>query len=213
MPSSQTGSYQVPDLQSLPDSYFECETEVKRSRFLTFIARVSSRSEAIAFQHQLKQKFPDASHHCLAYVAGAPGSSQQGFDDDGEPSGTAGKPMLNVLQHKDIGELVAVVVRYFGGIRLGAGGLVRAYGSAVQAACDQLPLTVKVAKREATIQVDYQNESLLRRVLEEYQGEIFECSYSEQVKVSALLPEDKNNAFSERLIEACSGQASILWDE
>ena len=92
----KTGNYLVPDLDN--DSVFEFETEVKKSRFITFIKKAHSRADALELQNELRELYPDASHHCLAFVAGPPeGCTAIGFDDDGEPGGTAGKPMLNVL--------------------------------------------------------------------------------------------------------------------
>lgn len=97
----------------VPAQVITVETEVKKSRFITCLSPAHSRKEALAFVEEKRIQYPDATHHCSAFVAGAPdGGAVVGFDDDGEPSGTAGRPMLNVLQHKRIGDVVAVVVRY-----------------------------------------------------------------------------------------------------
>ncbi len=110
------------------------EETIKKSRFITLLAYTDNVETARAFVPQVKEEHPDARHHCWAWVAGAPQHSQQlGFSDDGEPSGTVGKPMLAQLMGANIGEITAVVVRYYGGIMLGTGGLVKkAYGGGVQ---------------------------------------------------------------------------------
>ncbi|MEH6457607.1 MAG: YigZ family protein, partial [Cocleimonas sp.] len=119
-------------MYKIPAKQHRHETIIKRSRFITTIAHASSADEANAFIASIKKEFPDASHNCWAYVAGpAADSAKIGMSDDGEPHGTAGKPMLNVLLHSDIGEIVAVVTRYFGGTKLGPGGLVKAYSGSV----------------------------------------------------------------------------------
>lgn len=119
----------------VPQSAVVFEEEIKKSRFITYLARTEGLAEAKTFWAKIKQQHPQARHHCWAAVAGKPTDSQQlGFSDDGEPVGTAGKPMLSALQGSGIGEISAVVVRYYGGILLGTGGLVRAYGNGVQQA-------------------------------------------------------------------------------
>ena len=111
---------------------------IKKSQFITQVCRTKGRAEAKQFIQSVREKFPDANHHCWAFVAGNPDNVHLwDQSDDGEPKGTAGKPMLNVLQHSDFGEVCVVVTRYFGGIKLGAGGLVRAYSQAVQEALSQ----------------------------------------------------------------------------
>jgi len=143
------------------------EQEIKRSRFIADIAHAESKADALAFIAQIKIRQPDARHHCWAYIAGHPVTSiERSCSDDGEPQGTAGKPMLNVLQHKNIGEIVVVISRYFGGIKLGAGGLVRAYSSSVQQAIDALPLCLRVMTAPAVLHTPFALESDMRHLLE-----------------------------------------------
>src|SRR5471030_368293 len=119
--------------------------EIKKSRFITLLAPTEGVEAAKTFIHDVKNQHPAARHHCWAFVAGAPADSQQlGFSDDGEPAGTAGKPILGQLMGSGVGEITAVVVRYYGGIMLGTGGLVRAYGGGVQQALKLLPVHQKV---------------------------------------------------------------------
>lgn len=113
--------------------------EIKKSRFITLLAHTDGVAAAKAFVESVRADHPDARHHCVAWVAGPPNDSQQlGFSDDGEPAGTAGKPMLAQLMGSGVGEITAVVVRYYGGILLGTGGLVKAYGGGVHQALAQL---------------------------------------------------------------------------
>lgn len=198
----------------VPAETIVVETEVKKSRFITYLAPAASRSEALEYIQSIRQKYPDANHHCTAFVAGPPqGGAAIAFDDDGEPSGTAGKPMLNVLMHKDIGEIVAVVVRYFGGIKLGAGGLVRAYSGAVQAACEQLPLTRRVSLREGVLSCDYAREQMVRHILDQQKIQLQDCQYAEQVVMTIAAPGALCEALSDQMMEASRGQIQIKWQD
>ena len=123
----------------IPKSAVVFEEEIKKSRFITYLQHTEGLEQAKAFWAEIKSQHPNARHHCWAAVAGKPTDSQQlGFSDDGEPAGTAGKPMLSALQGSQVGEISAVVVRYYGGILLGTGGLVRAYGNGVQQVPDSM---------------------------------------------------------------------------
>ena len=190
------------------------ETEIKKSRFITYLAPAASRAEALTYIASIRQQYPDASHHCTAFIAGPPdGGAAVAFDDDGEPSGTAGKPMLNVLQHKQIGEIVAVVVRYFGGTKLGAGGLVRAYSAAVQAACEELPLITRVALKEAVLKCDYAQEQKVRHHLGQHNIQLQACQYTEQVIMTITAPAPDCAKLADSLSEASRGQIIINWQD
>jgi uncharacterized YigZ family protein len=116
----------------IPSARHRVEQVIDRSRFICTVAPVSTVDEAQIFVREVQREFADATHNCWAYVVGAPGSSDRiGLSDDGEPHGTAGRPMFTVLQHADVGDVAAVVTRYYGGIKLGTGGLVKAYSGAV----------------------------------------------------------------------------------
>lgn len=141
------------------------EQEIKKSRFITYLAHTPDADAAKVFIEQVRAEYPDARHHCSAFVAGAPNDSQAlGFSDDGEPTGTAGKPMLAVLQGAGIGEITAVVVRYFGGIKLGTGGLVRAYGSSVNGALAELTTIEKVIEGRLSLSADYSDMAQLENL-------------------------------------------------
>lgn len=174
--------------------------EIKKSDFITYAYPVHSREKAMFHVEQLRAKYPDARHHCWAYIIGDPNNTTSaGFDDDGEPNGTAGRPILNVLQHKSIGNVIVIVVRYFGGIKLGAGGLTRAYAGSAQAVVDQMTLTTYVPMTQVEIEADFANESQVRYVVEDMGGEIGDVSYSKCVTLTATLPEADVAALKERL--------------
>ena len=140
----------------IPKSAVVFEEEIKKSRFITYLQHTEGLEQAKAFWAEIKAQHPNARHHCWAAVAGKPMDSQQlGFSDDGEPAGTAGKPMLSALQGSQVGEISAVVVRYYGGILLGTGGLVRAYGNGVQQALKLLETERKVERQLFQVHCDY----------------------------------------------------------
>ncbi len=138
----------------------EAETEVRKSRFIALVIPVTDRQEAQRHLAQIRQRFPDARHVCAVLLT----SSDSMLDDDGEPSGTAAKPMYNVLRHKDIGNVLAVVVRYFGGIKLGAGGLVRAYSQALGEALLKAELVEVVPRVDIRVSCPPARESRLRHL-------------------------------------------------
>ena len=164
--------------------------EIKKSEFIAYAYPVHTREQAMFHVEQLKVKYPDARHWCWAYIIGDPdNTTSAGFDDDGEPSGTAGRPILNVLQHKSIGNIIIIVVRYFGGIKLGAGGLTRAYAGSAQAAVDQMQLCPYIAMAQVQIVANFANESQCRYVVESLNGTIDDVAYSKEVLLSITIAE------------------------
>jgi len=199
-----------PSSYNIPAQAICVKQEIKRSRFITDIAHAESKEKAQDFIEQVKIREPDARHHCWAYIAGHPVESvQRGCSDAGEPQGTAGKPMLNVLQHKNIGEIVVVVSRYFGGIKLGAGGLVRAYSSSVQQAVDALPLTQRLIYIEAVLQLPFAMESQIRRLLENMGIEMQQVIYHNGVEMHLKVAMDKQLQLEEGIINTSNGSATI----
>jgi len=197
-------NYQVPKT-ALCD-----EQIIKKSRFITHIARAENKDQAKAFIHNIKAQYPDARHHCWAYIAGHPTATTDiGFSDDGEPSGTAGKPILNVLQHKGVGEIVLVVVRYFGGIKLGAGGLVRAYSSSASLAMDKLEVMTLVDTTTCTLTFNYNLESNIKHLLKTENIPIQQADYAEQVSFTLDVPKSDIEQLNTLLIHITSGQASL----
>lgn len=174
--------------------------EIKKSKFLAFAYPISDKEEIMFHVKQLRQLYPDARHHCLAYILGDPNNTTHaGFDDDGEPNGTAGRPMLNVLQHKVIGNVLVVVVRYFGGIKLGAGGLTRAYGTAVGLLVDKMDLVYFVAQTSLSLLADFADEAQVRYLVAQAQGEIVLVEYQQQVKLKIKLAQEKRTNFINQL--------------
>lgn len=144
------------DSYLVPTSTQTFELEFKRSRFITSVSRITDRAGGKQFVEEMRATYPTASHHCWAYIAGRPDDAHQ-YDqsDDGEPRGTAGRPMLNVVTHSGLGNTIVVVTRYFGGIKLGAGGLVRAYSQSVSEALKQLQTTEQQITSALTIKFPY----------------------------------------------------------
>ena len=186
------------------------ETTVSRSRFLCYLFPCQSAEVFKARLTELHQQHPNANHHCYAFVNGAPQDSQQyGFSDDGEPSGTAGKPMLAVLQGSEIGELAAIVVRYFGGVKLGTGGLQRAYGGAVREALLHLQTTVKVAVTEQALVCDYQDITDIEHLIKTHQANIVSQYYQENIKMVLAIPDDQLKLFKQQLLTVSAGRLTL----
>ena len=165
---------------------------------------------AKAFISAIKNEFLDASHNCWAYVAGPPGNTGHvGMSDDGEPRGTAGKPMLAVLLHSAVGEIAAVVTRYFGGIKLGKGGLVRAYSGAVQNALAGLAVKEKRITRPYTVIFGYSKISAIKQVIESFNAEITQEKYGAEVSFEVELPQDDEDSFARALINLTGGEIDI----
>ena len=142
------------------------QEEIKKSTFIVHIAHTPDIDCAKAFIKSIEQKYADARHNCWAHVAGNPGGSHvYGFSDDGEPNGTAGKPMLNVLVGSGLGEITAVITRYFGGIKLGTGGLVRAYGGSLNNALAKLETVLKVPSVELVGRSEYSMQGAIEQLL------------------------------------------------
>ena len=174
--------------------------EIKKSDFITYAYPVTSREQAMFHVEQLRQKYADARHHCWAYIIVDPNTTTRaGFDDDGEPNGTAGRPILNVLQHKSIGNVIVIVVRYFGGIKLGAGGLTRAYAGSAQAAVDEMILLPYVPMTQVQILAEFATEAQCRYVVESLNGSIDDVTYSKQVTLTVTLAEADIDSLKERL--------------
>jgi uncharacterized YigZ family protein len=153
----------------IPKSTVSYQESIKRSRFIAHIAHTPDVSSARAFIAEIKDKYADAGHNCWAYIAGRPDDGQVlGFSDDGEPNGTAGKPMLNVLMGSGIGEITAVVTRYFGGIKLGIGGLVRAYGGTLNNALHELETGEKIPEVYVSGISDYSHQGIIEQILKNY---------------------------------------------
>ncbi|NJB68437.1 putative YigZ family protein [Desulfobaculum xiamenense] len=186
------------------------EETIKRSRFITTIARADSIEAARAFIDTIRHEHPDATHYCWAFNAGPAGDTARiGCSDDGEPSGTAGRPMLNVLQHCDVGEIAVVVTRYFGGVKLGTGGLVRAYSGMVQLGLDSLPTRRTFEAARLRVGIDYRHITLLKRLLPEYEATIESEAFAQDATFTLMLPARNADALRERVTELTDATARI----
>ncbi|MRS17437.1 IMPACT family protein [Enterobacteriaceae bacterium RIT691] len=184
--------------------------EIKKSRFITLLAHTDGVEAAKAFVDSVRAEHPDARHHCVAWVAGAPNDSQQlGFSDDGEPAGTAGKPMLAQLMGSGVGEITAVVVRYYGGVLLGTGGLVKAYGGGVHQALAELITQRKTPLTEYTLQCEYGQLSGIETLVAQFNGKIVSSDYQADVHLKVALPQAELPAFSTRLTDFSRGALQL----
>lgn len=195
----------------VPDAPLCSEQIIKKSRFITLIQRVKNKEQAKAFIENIKAQYPDARHHCWAYIAGHPTATTDiGFSDDGEPQGTAGKPILNVLQHKRIGEVALVVVRYFGGIKLGAGGLVRAYSSSASLAMNKLEVITLVDSKIFTITFDYHLENNIKHLLKTHNIRICKADYTTRISLCIDVPTTDIESLNKQLIHLSSGHVPLF---
>lgn len=184
----------------IPAELTRAEIEIKKSRFIAYARHIETREQGMQWLASIKTQYPDARHHCWAYQIGNPTcASNAGMGDDGEPSGTAGKPILNVLQHKGIGDVMIVVVRYFGGIKLGAGGLTRAYGQAAQAVMEILPVIEQVPTVTFVLECDFALEQQIRHLAGTLSAEIESVDYQSQVHIRVAVPESSEQAFIDSL--------------
>ncbi len=194
----------------IPASAFRVEDEILRSRFITSVGCAPTIDAARAFIAEVAAAHADASHNCWAYVVGPPGSTAQvGMSDAGEPHGTAGRPMLNVLLHCGMGDICAVVTRYFGGTLLGKGGLVRAYSGGVTHALEGLPRMERIPKSTLLLVIEYTALAPLRRLLPNYEAVFLAEEFAADVTCRVELPTARLEAFCAAVTEATSGQALI----
>lgn len=184
----------------IPTDIASAEIEIKKSRFIGYAKGVVSREAGMVWLEEIKKQYPDARHHCWAYLIGNPScANNAGTGDDGEPSGTAGKPILNVLNHKGIGDVMIIVVRYFGGIKLGAGGLTRAYGQAAQAVMEVLSTEQAVEMDSISIICDFGLEQQIRHWVGLLEGVVESVDYAQQVSMVVSVPKADTGGFVAQL--------------
>jgi uncharacterized YigZ family protein len=181
------------------------ELIIKKSRFIACVQPMADRAGAQQVVARLRAEHPGAAHVCWSLLAGG----QSAAVDDGEPSGTAGRPMLDVLRHQDLEGVLATVVRYFGGIKLGAGGLVRAYTDSVAQALLKADKIAIIRQRSLRCALPYPLEGLVRRELELAGALLEQVEHGDQVVLAFSLPADKADALTARLNEAGSGR--LAW--
>ena len=205
-------SYNIPDLR--PGEVFRVEQTIKRSRFIASVGHTPGVDEPTAFIEQIKAEFEDARHNCWAYCAGAAGSTDRiGASDDGEPHGTAGRPMLTAVTHSGIGEVTVVVTRYFGGILLGTGGLVKAYQSSVKMALEGVPTRVRTKTKRIKFSVEHRFVNQVLRKIEAVNGRILEKNFDMGADFDVEIPEDLAETFAKELEELTRGALLIEFVE
>ncbi len=196
----------------IPEKFTETEIVVVNSRFIASAAPVFSNDEARAFINSVKERFPDATHHVPAYVIGYGNSVSAYCTDDGEPSGSAGRPLLAVVQGSGLGDICVVVTRYFGGTKLGIGGLVRAYGDAGKAVLEILPRAEKIPTYTVMLAVEYSYFERVRLMLKKYGAQTLDEDFGADVTITARFTEEKLALFQRELSELTRGrnQAEIM---
>ncbi|WP_420769084.1 YigZ family protein [Parageobacillus thermoglucosidasius] len=188
--------------------YGENEIVIEKSRFICYINRATTEEEAVQFIQQIKKKHWDATHNCSAYIIGKHDQIQKA-NDDGEPSGTAGIPMLEVLKKKGLKDTVAVVTRYFGGIKLGAGGLVRAYGKSVSEGLKAAGIVERRLTRVMHVTIDYTWLGKVENELRSSDYTIKDIHYSENVEMEIFVEETEKQTFVDWMTELTNGRAEI----
>ncbi len=199
-----------PDPYPIPAARVQVEQEARRSIFITTLEHAPDRDAAYAFITRVRFQYDDASHNCWAFVAGPPGSTAQiGCSDDGEPASTAGRPMLKVLLHSGIGEIASVTTRYYGGINLGRGGLVRAYTSGVQAALIHLETDLKITLTHLHIALPYTLLVPCQNSLSQFKAQVENTTFGVQVQMTLALPSHHYPAFKQWFMNLTRGQGHI----
>ncbi len=186
-------------------STVSAELDIRKSRFIGLAIPVADRDAAMIELRRLREEHPTATHVCWALLAGG----QSGMSDDGEPSGTAGRPILEVLRHHDLDGVLAAVVRYYGGVKLGAGGLVRAYTDAIASALQDAPRVERVAQARLTVEVGYAEETHVRHWIEQAQYTLVDSRYTMTVRLTIQMPVTAVDAARVALRDLTQGRAGF----
>lgn len=192
--------------QLIPAREARAKIRVVNSLFIATAAPVFTVEEARAFIDRIEHEFEDATHHVPAYIIGHGASIVTHCSDDGEPSGTAGPPALAVLQGSDLGDVAVVVTRYFGGTKLGTGGLVRAYSDAVREVFSLLPRAIKVPTHTIRIETPYPLFEPIRRAVKLRQGQMLDEAFAAEVTITARLPQEALPELQNALQELSRGR-------
>lgn len=187
---------------------YSSEKIIEKSRFLSYCDHVASEGETRAFIAEIKAMHPAATHHCYGFIADKTGAMQR-FSDDGEPQGTAGMPILDVIKNKGLYETAVVVVRYFGGIKLGAGGLVRAYSSACAEVLDGAEICLWQPAAKYTVCVDYPQAEAALRFFAARGLAVSDAQYTDKVRYALSMPAAAGEAFVRELTDALAGRVSV----
>ena len=194
----------------IPIQETQIELIVVNSRFIAtalYADTVVTARESLA---RIRAAMPDANHHVYAYRVGYGNSVIEGMSDDGEPTGTAGPPALAVLRGTDIGDTLVVVTRYFGGTKLGTGGLVRAYSDATRQVLEALPRQLKIPRQQIGIEFAYTYYERMKLLIAEYEGTIDDETFGQDASLIVTLPEAHIAAFSARITDMTAGRVEII---
>ncbi|MFD2179059.1 YigZ family protein [Veronia pacifica] len=195
---------------SVPAEPVVFEEEIKKSRFITYLAHTSGQEQAKAFVDNIKKKHADARHNCWGFVAGRPENSMLwGFSDDGEPSGTAGKPILAQLTGSNVGEITAVVTRYYGGIRLGTGGLVKAYGGGVQKALSLLITNERAIVVQMQFSCEYSHIALIENILSSHNAVQVNAEFSHNILITVEVDARVSDLVADEIFSRTRGQVVV----
>jgi uncharacterized YigZ family protein len=188
--------------------YGEAEIEIQKSRFIAYVQRAEQEEAAVAFIEQIKKKHWNATHNCSAYVIG--GNDQwQKADDDGEPSGTAGKPILEIIKKNQLKDTVIVVTRYFGGIKLGAGGLIRAYGKSTSAGLKAVGITQRQNHTRIGVEIDYTFLGMLENQLRLQGYRIEDKIFTDTIRLIVLEKVGQEEILEQKIIDWTAGQVTL----
>ena len=197
----------------MPAGVHRVEDVVSRSRFLTTLDRAATPADAHGAVERVRAEFPDATHHCWAYRLWSEGAIEEGAFDAGEPGGTAGRPILGALQRAGVVQAVCVVTRWFGGVRLGTGGLVRAYAEAAHAAIaggkeggSVRPARERLAFRA---EVDYDHSGSVQRVIARFGARSVATGYGDRAELELSVPAETGDAFRRALVDATAGSIAL----
>jgi uncharacterized YigZ family protein len=190
----------------IPVGIQRSEITVANSRFITTVGMATSTEEAKGLLSAVRSEMPDASHHVYAFRVGYGNSVVEGLSDDGEPSGTAGPPVMAVLRGSDIGDIIIVVTRYFGGTKLGTGGLVRAYSNAARNALDRMRKELKIARQTIGLEIPYSLYEQIKRLAHTHDGVVSQEDFGSEITLFITLAKSNTESFSAGLIELSAGR-------
>ncbi len=185
------------------------EVKIKGSRFIARVLPAETREKAEALYAEIKKKYYKATHNCMAYRIDA---NIFRYSDDGEPSGTAGMPILQAIDGFGLLETLCVVTRYFGGVKLGTGGLIRAYSEAARSALEQSVIIKKTRLHHLRIRFKYELETPVRRLLERFQGRVVDSAYGQDITMDVALPRSVYEGFVKTLEETTHSQATVIFE-
>ena len=195
---------------SIPESNLLIEEEIKHSRFISFLFHCPTQDVLKLTLANIKQEYPGASHYCYAYIAGAPNDMVNiGSSDDGEPAGSAGRPMLAALQGVNVGEVGAIVVRYFGGTKLGVGGLMRAYSSGIKQGMPQLSLVTKFIRYPVYLACSYAQLADIEYIIGQHDGVMLTKEFTDKVELKFELAKDALEHFNTQLATMTQGALQV----